>query len=265
MKTLVMVNQKGGVGKSAITAQLAYYFTDILNKRVLVIDLDHQSNSTKTLKLSERPTLSTVLASQLLTDKISGIEADSFVVVGGDKGLITIEKQGDTQHRIFAGNFRHFLASVADAFDVCIIDTNPNPDIRQLAALISADYLLSPIQLNQEAIDGIGGLLNHERMGVRKIQAALNPKLQFMGVLPNQVEPTPFQRENLKVLAGAYGKMMMLIPEKGFAAIKKTTAIPESIAAGAPIWKLGKSSSREAWANIKPVFETIAARMEIQQ
>ncbi len=264
MKTLVMVNQKGGVGKSAITAQLAYYFTDILNKRVLVIDLDHQSNSTKTLKLSERPTLSTVLASQLLTDKISSVEVDSFVVVGGDKGLINIEKQG-ALHNQFAGNFHKFISSVADNFDVCIIDTNPNPDIRQLAALIAADYLLSPIQLNQEAIDGIGGLLNHERMGVRKIQVALNPKLQFLGVLPNQVEPTPFQRENLKVLAGAYGKMMMLIPEKGFAAIKKTTAIPESIAAGAPIWKLGKTSAREAWANIKPVFETIAARMEIQQ
>ena len=45
------------------------------------------------------------------------------------------------------------------AFDVCVIDTNPNPDIRLIAALASADFVLSPIQLNQEAIDGVRALL----------------------------------------------------------------------------------------------------------
>lgn len=263
MKTLVMVNQKGGVGKSAITVQLAYYFAEILQKRVLVIDFDHQCNTSKSITVGKLATVSALGSSRLLEDKITELEEGNFMLVAGDKNLINIEKQGDAKHNLFAGNFRKFIVEMDDRFDVCIIDTNPNPDIRQLAALIAADYLLSPVQLNQEALDGIVGLLNHERIGVNKIKAALNPKLVFLGILPNQVEPTPWQRANLKTLASSYGKLLISMPERGFAAIKKTTAIPESIASGVPLWKIGKSSSREAWANIKPVFQTIAETMEI--
>ena len=122
--------------------------------------------------------------------------------------------------------------------------------------------MLSPIQLNQEAIDGIGDLLNHENIGIRKIQATINPTLQFIGILPNLVEPTPFQRENFRELSAHFAKL--LIPmSAGFAAIKKTTAIPEAQAAGVPIWKLGKTSGRDAWTQIKPVFEKIATTMGV--
>ena len=58
-----------------------------------------------------------------------------------------------------------------------MIDTHPNPDIRVIAALASADFVLSPIQLNQEAIDGVRALLHHQRVGIHKIKALLNPKL----------------------------------------------------------------------------------------
>ena len=76
-----------------------------------------------------------------------------------------------------------------------MIDTNPNPDIRVIAALASADFVLSPMQLNQEAMDGVSGLLNHERVGLRKIKAVLNAKLVLIGLLPTLVEPTPFQNQ----------------------------------------------------------------------
>ena len=45
-----------------------------------------------------------------------------------------------------------------------MIDTHPNPDIRLIAALASADFVLSPIQLNQEAVDGVKALLTHPRV-----------------------------------------------------------------------------------------------------
>ena len=100
-------------------------------------------------------------------------------------------------HTPFGRALRAFLASVDAQFDVCVIDTNPNPAIRLIAALASADFVLSPIQLNQEAMDGVHGLLNHDRVGVRKIKAVLSPKLQLIGLLPTMVEPTPFQKTNL--------------------------------------------------------------------
>ena len=68
-------------------------------------------------------------------------------------------------------------------------------DIRQLASLVVGDFVLSPLQLNQEAIDGIGDLLNHDNIGIRKIKATINKKLELIGILPNIVEPTPFQRD----------------------------------------------------------------------
>ncbi|MPN32189.1 hypothetical protein SDC9_179665 [bioreactor metagenome] len=173
-----------------------------------------------------------------------------------------MEKQA-AEHNKFATNLYTFLADISDRFDVCVIDTNPNPDIRQLASLVVGDFVLSPLQLNQEAIDGIGDLLNHDNIGIRKIKATINKKLELIGILPNIVEPTPFQRENLRDLSAAFAKLLIPLGA-GFAAIKKTTAIPEAQAAGLPVWKLGKSSAREAWAHIRPVFSKIATQMGVE-
>lgn len=263
MKTTVLANQKGGVGKSAIAVQLAYFFNVIMGKRVLMIDLDHQHNSSKALKTGGIATVSQMPASRLLTHKVDGVEDTEFVLVSADNvELLKMEKQAD-KHNGFASHLQAFLHAIDKDFDVCIIDTNPNPDIRQISALVVSDYVLSPLQLNQEAIDGIGDLLNHETIGIRKIKAAINPKLELIGILPNLVEPTPFQRDNLRELSTHFAKL--LIPmQGGFAAIKKTTAIAEAQAAGVPIWKLGKTSGRDAWVQMKPVFEKIATIMEIQ-
>jgi chromosome partitioning protein len=76
------------------------------------------------------------------------------------------------------------------------------------------------------------------------------------------VEPTPFQRENFKDLTTHFSKLLIPLAS-GFAAIKKTTAIAEAQAVGLPVWKLGKTSARDAWGQIKPVFEKIASVMEI--
>ncbi|MCF3643226.1 ParA family protein [Rhizobium sp. TRM95111] len=262
MKTVVLANQKGGVGKSAVGCQMAYYFALTREKRVLVLDFDHQRNTSKALRTGGIATVSAVTSSQILLSKLPTVEAADFVVIPGDGELIKMEKKA-AEHNAFASRLLAFLQSVDDQFDICIIDTNPNPDIRQLASLVVADFVLSPLQLNQEAIDGIGDLLNHENIGIRKIQATINKKLVLLGILPNLVEPTPFQRDNFRDLSKAFPKL--LIPmSPGFAAIKKTTAIPEAQAAGLPVWKLGKTSARDAWAHIKPVFDKIADTMEVK-
>jgi len=168
MKTLVLANQKGGVGKSAVAVQFAYYLADVLKKRVLVIDFDHQRNTSKAIRTGGLATVSAITSSRLLTSKTdaASIEHADFVLVPGDAELIKMEKQA-AEHNKFATNLYTFLADIADRFDVCVIDTNPNPDIRQLASLVVGDFVLSPLQLNQEAIDGIGDLLNHDNIGIR--------------------------------------------------------------------------------------------------
>ena len=264
MKILVLANQKGGVGKSAIATQLAHY----CNRRglsVLVIDLDHQQNTSDPLRANPVVAATPFSASDLFERPQSFTDqTGKFVLVPGDDRLSLLERQPD-RHNQFAGNFRTAVRA-ARYFDICLIDTNPNPDIRYASALICADYVLAPIQLNQEAVNGIAGLLNHPKYGVARIKAALNPDLELLGLLPNLVEPTPFQRENLRKLITKFGARLIfddIAGQRWFAHIPKRSSIAESQAAGVFLPDLEKSSAREAWRDIKPVFDAILKRMNL--
>lgn len=270
MKTLLLANLKGGVGKSAIATQIAYYFHDVLKQRVLFIDMDHQGNSSKAIKASGLATVSQNTSYALLTKDIE-IEKESFLLLAADPNLSMLERQ-PKDHNDYANRLAERIKSLENDFDVCVIDVNPNPDIRLTVSLVSADYVLSPIQLNQEAVDGIGAMLNDPKRGIRSVQANWNKGLQFLGLLPNLVEPTPFQRQNLVDLAKAYAKFMFIIGGKP-ANIPRRTAVAEAQAEGKPIWRLSsigsdgkerpRTSARDAWKEIKPVFDEIARRMEI--
>jgi chromosome partitioning protein len=283
MKTLVLANQKGGVGKSFVHCQFSYFLVQA-GLRVLNLELDHQKNSSKSITMSGRAQIASFTASELLAGHAGAVPAGAFVLIPGDDELSTLERQPD-RHNGFVNALKDFLVAMADRFDVCIIDTNPNPDIRYAAALITADYLLSPIELNQEAIDGIGSLLYHKRYGYRKIKQVMNGRLELLGILPNMVEATPFQRGNFAQLVATYSSLLISIPAAAgerFAYIPNRTAIAEAQAAGVPLWLLrqtvpeaqvGKispdsmpirTSARDAWREVKPAFEIIAKRMGLE-
>ena len=257
MKTLVLCNQKGGVGKSAVATLLVHLLAH-RGRRVLAIDLDHQGNFSKPLRLSGRAAVSAIASDALLTDRPPPLPDQPVVLVPGDRALLGLERQ-PALHTPFARNFRSFLAAVDSAFDVCVIDTNPNPDIRVIAALVSADFVLSPMQLNQEAMDGVSGLLNHERVGLRKIKAVLNPNLALIGLLPTMVEPTPFQKANFVQVVQQYHPLMIRIGEGpgAFASIPRRSCIAEAQAEGAVLWEMKKTAARDAWREIEPSLARI--------
>lgn len=259
MKTLLLANQKGGVGKSAIVCQLAHYLTDKLGKRVLVIDLDHQANTTKALRTSGDVSVSDTTAAQSLAEKGATVEDANFVLMPATDELRKLEKQA-ANHNLYASNFKQFVANVDSQFDVCIIDTNPFPDIRVIASMIAASFIVSPIQLNQEAIDGIGSLIQD----VKRIVASLNPDLKLIGILPNLVQPTPFQKANFAELSAHFGKLLIRLDNGQFAAIKTSTAIAEAQAEGKPLWKLGKTSARDMWRDTEPTFAKIVSDMGVE-
>jgi chromosome partitioning protein len=269
MKTLVLANQKGGVGKTAVATLLAHYLrssaagTDGNSRppmRVLAIDLDHQGNLTRPLKASGRVTVAPVTADQLLSGFAGSLPAAPFVLVPSDRALLGLERQPD-QHTPFLRHLRAFLARMDDAFDVCIVDTNPNPDIRVIAALACADHVLSPILLTMEALDGVNALLNHERVGIRKIKAVLNPKLNLIGLLPTMVEATPFQRTNLvQIVERFYPLLIPLQDGSGrFASLPRRSSVAEAQAHGELLWEMKKSAAREAWREMEPSLRRIAA------
>ena len=261
MKTLVLANQKGGVGKSAVVCQLAHYF-NANGRRTLVIDLDHQMNTSSSLSKSSKVAQASFNSSQLLQGGSGPLPDGSFVLIAGDESLGALERQPE-KHGVIAGALVDFLEASADRFDVCVLDTNPNPDIRYAAALIASNYLLSPVQLNQEAIDGIRALLHHSRYGYHKIKQVLNPGLELIGLLPNLVEATPFQKKNLQDLVAKH--MELLIPVAGsFARIPTRTAIAEAQAEGVYIADMKKTSARDALKELLVSFDAIAKRMNLE-
>ncbi len=266
MKTLALINQKGGVGKSAIATQFAHYLHR-LGHSVLVIDLDHQGNTSRPLGASDQVRTAEFTASSIFEScEAPRLPDASFVVVPGDDRLTMLERQAD-MHNLFAGRYRAALKTW-NHFDICVVDTNPNPDIRYASALISAQYVLAPVQLNQEAIAAIAGVLGHPRYGVLRIAATLNTSLVFLGILPNLVEPTPFQRGNLENIVSKYGGRLLSCRDGNrqvFGFINKRTAIAEAQAAGVFIPDLGKTSARDTWREVKPVFDMIRAAMGLAQ
>jgi chromosome partitioning protein len=258
VKTLVLANHKGGVGKSAVATMLAHLFAQ-RGLRVLAIDLDHQGNFSSPLERSARAAQAEVTSDALLTTAVSAVPRASFVLVPSGQALIGLERQA-AMHSPFARNLRSFLRAVAEAFDICVVDTNPNPDIRVIAALASADHVLSPIQLNQEAMDGVAALLNHERVGLRKIKAVLNPKLNLIGLLPTMVEATPLQRANLIQVVQRYRQLLIPIgPDPGQAAsIPRRSAVAEAQADGEVLWEMKKTAARDAWKEMAPSICRIA-------
>jgi chromosome partitioning protein len=262
MKTLTIANQKGGVGKSAIAVQLAYYINLILGKSVLFIDFDHQENSGVSFEDGEIAEISSINASQLFTDKSVQLENSNFLILSGDYDeLLALEKQGEKKHNIYAQNLAQFLDDNAEYFDYCIIDTAPNPDVRQLSPLIVSDFLLSPIDLNKQSMMGLSKLLKHPNTGVEFIQKSVNEKLVFLGLLPNKHNvKNSKQNMNLKELKSLYSHLMIKVGRK-YPSIKNRSGMADAQDEGVPIWKLSKRRGRQHWSEIKPIFEQIIKKM----
>jgi chromosome partitioning protein len=259
MKTLLYANQKGGTGKSACATQHAYHVGDVLKRRVVVIDLDHQGNTSRPLVESGYAAVADVGASELLTNaklKVSDFPDHPFVIVPADRAALLELERKEAMRNDYAARFKDNLALLSDRFDLCIIDTNPNPDVRVLAALYASEYVVSPIQLNQEALDGIASLIEDVE-GMQEF----NPALTLIGILPNLVQATPFQKENLQQIVSEHRELLISKLDGHPALIPTRTAVAEAQAASKPIYKMGNTSSRDAWKEIRPVFEAINHHM----
>lgn len=231
MKTLVVANQKGGVGKTALVVHLAFDFAE-RGLRVLVLDLDTQGNTSFSLKKQTPVGEASRLFEAEGFPPVQG-EAAGISLLGADPALANIEAKGLQEA---AGRLRTNLRALGASFDVCLIDTAPALGVRLVAALVAADYVLSPIELEAYSIQGIRMMVT-TIVNVRKS----NPGLKFLGILPSKVDGrNPRHHAHLAELSAAYQAQLIPTP------IGLRGSVADALATGQPVWAIHKTAARKA-------------------
>lgn len=251
MKVITVANQKGGVGKTAVACHLAFHLRDA-GRSVLFIDLDPQGNASSTLAGEAQGPTEGVVASALFEKKPPALPAlrQGITLVQADMALTELER-GDVQS---IQTFRDNLQDVASQYDFAVIDTAPTFGLRMTAALVAADFVLSPIELESYSIQGITRMLQT----IFGVQERYNPGLTFLGMLPNRFNGhSQAQRDNLKTLLGSYANLMVA------AKIGNRSSIAEALQAGVPVWELPKTAAREAGREMREAFALIESKMEV--
>ncbi|MBT2326565.1 ParA family protein [Variovorax paradoxus] len=249
MSVLVFSNQKGGVGKSTLSVLFSRWLADKRGARVCVIDLDTQCNCSKSLlRFAGCVEASALFAPQPL--RWPPVAASSITLLGGSKQLADLEL---ARPDAIIPLFRSQIAALAQVFDRVVIDTPPALGLRMSAALIAADSVVCPIELEEYSIDGVTDMLKT----IFGVQRRYNPRLRLAGMVANRFNPHSLrQKAALQELVLNYSEFVL--PAK----ISTRSAIPEGIAAGVPVWDLAKSSAREASAEVLKVFELLEERID---
>jgi chromosome partitioning protein len=247
MKVLAVANQKGGVGKTALSVHAAWKLQEA-GKRVLFIDLDNQGNASKTL--GEYST--GVGASQFFSaGEVQLDRKDGISLVVSDDPLADVERAPAQ----VLGLFKQHVARLSQQFDYCVIDTAPVLGMKMTGALIAANYVVCPIELEGYSIDGITKMLQ-TIFGVRE---RFNPGLSFLGMLPSRVNShSPRQKDALRQLLDNPKIAQFMVPVK----IGNRQAVAEALEEKMPVWKLKKTAARDAGEEMQAALSLLIERME---
>jgi chromosome partitioning protein len=187
MRIFCVANQKGGVGKTTTTVNLAAGLAQI-GKRVLVVDLDPQGNATMGSGIDKRALPLSVYDVLLGSAGIAEVRQPSpnggYQVIGANRELAGAEVElVDLEQR--EKRLKLALQAVQDDHDFVLIDCPPSLSLLTLNGLCAAHGVVVPMQCEYFALEGLSDLVNT----IKQVHANLNPELKIIGLLRVMFDP----------------------------------------------------------------------------
>lgn len=197
---ICIINLKGGVGKSVTAINLADCFAR-RGRRVLVVDLDKQANTTKYFN---RLDYQAADVGDVLTGKaripmaMRGTEEKGVTLLPANMSLLNANREImlDTLHPQ-QSRLRDALENVDGLFDVVLMDCPPDLDMGAINALCAADWVLIPVDCDEWAADGLEIVTEQ----IDSVRQYYNPGLKMLGVLITKYRPTNYARRVIESIA----------------------------------------------------------------
>lgn len=247
---ICIINLKGGVGKSVTAINLADCFAR-RGRRVLVIDLDKQANTTK---YYNRLDYQAVDVGDVLTGKASipmamqGTDEKNVTLIPANMSLLNANREImlDTLHPQ-QSRLRDALENVEGLFDVVLMDCPPDLDMGAINALCAADWVLIPVDCDEWAADGLEIVTEQ----IDSVRQYYNPGLKMLGVLITKYRPTNYARRVIETIAKGCPVMQT--------GIRFTVKVAEATASHQPLhlFAPGSTASQDYEALCDEIIERV--------